>query len=596
DLPFKANDLSGQEYYARNNASHNGGIQKYGFDLGAKRYNADLGGWSMLTLPWSSYDLDPRNEYHVVYGKPVYAMEAGTVVGCWRNAPENAQSARSDEGFGVKEENFLHEKLRTGYMPGGGNILWVDHADGSRALYAHFQPGSIPAALCPIEKSLFNQPNTEGAETTLAQADQVAVERGQYLGRVGNAGNSTGPHLHIHVERAGAAELLRFNHGLATPLNGGDADTDQWTAFKGEPIPPGPTLFWPPRSKGAEYARHGLPSGQFQKWFMHLSDSGYWPTWLDLFSSSGQNYVNMVWRPAKGRWRAWVGIDGNSFQQNFTNSRDDKFYPVLADVALWGGQPRYAAIYREHEPGQFRLRFGLSDEQAEAEFAYATKQGYVPESSSVVSINDQRRHTVLYRKGQVGSFWTRSNMTADEYQQAWQENSAAGRQLRFVDVYRHNNRPYFSAIFTERPKGETIGRHGLTGASYQDAFELASQAGYGVQAVAGYDGASSRRYAAGWFKGPGAQPAAVASVALVEPETSGTPPPEVAADDAESAEPESARDLLRGFLESKLDEAVGETRVSERLRHKDRAVSSSADEGGDIIDRQAARAALSGAR
>ena len=32
---------------------------------------------------------DPKNESYVNYNKPFYAMRDGTVMGCWRNAPDN---------------------------------------------------------------------------------------------------------------------------------------------------------------------------------------------------------------------------------------------------------------------------------------------------------------------------------------------------------------------------------------------------------------------------------------------------------------------------------------------------------------------------
>ncbi|NNL94541.1 MAG: hypothetical protein HKO64_02880, partial [Xanthomonadales bacterium] len=338
----------------------------------------------------------------------------------------------------------------------------------------------------------------------------------------------------------------------------------QWAAFKGGSIPPGPNLIWPPRKLGDHFARHGFPAAQFQKWFLHLSDSGYWLTWIDLFSGAGGDYLNMVWQPARGRWRAHVGIDAGRFQETFNEAVEDRYFPVLADVGTWSGMPRYAAIYRENEPGRFELRFGLTDEQAQAGFKQLVAQGFVPQSSSVISINGQRRHTVLYRKAAAGSFWARSGMTADEYQQAWQLNQAAGRNVRFLDVYRHMGQAYFSAIFSELPKGEGIGKHGLDGSAFQQAFEEGYQEGFRLQLVAGYDGANERRYAASWFR----QAAPLEKAARV-----------VARGPAATADAPSAK-LSIGHAQR------AEQRIPQRMRHRTRAVGSSADEGGDIIHRR----------
>lgn len=67
---------------------------------------------------------------------------------------------------------------RIRYGPASGNHLSID--TGSELVHlAHFRPGTV----------------------TVAVGDRVAA--GQLLGEVGNSGNSTEPHLHLHAERDG---------------------------------------------------------------------------------------------------------------------------------------------------------------------------------------------------------------------------------------------------------------------------------------------------------------------------------------------------------------------------------------------------------
>jgi murein DD-endopeptidase MepM/ murein hydrolase activator NlpD len=63
-----------------------------------------------------------------------------------------------------------------------GNVVVLDLGDGRFATYAHLQAGSIAV-----------QPGAR-------------VRAGQPLARIGNSGNSLGPHLHFHV--SGAIEPL----------------------------------------------------------------------------------------------------------------------------------------------------------------------------------------------------------------------------------------------------------------------------------------------------------------------------------------------------------------------------------------------------
>ncbi|MEW5847928.1 MAG: peptidoglycan DD-metalloendopeptidase family protein [Myxococcota bacterium] len=66
---------------------------------------------------------------------------------------------------------------RVGRDEGYGNFVEVSHPDGTHTLYAH-------------------------AEEVTVRAGQ-AVRRGEQLGRVGQTGRATGPHLHLEVRVAG---------------------------------------------------------------------------------------------------------------------------------------------------------------------------------------------------------------------------------------------------------------------------------------------------------------------------------------------------------------------------------------------------------
>ena len=64
---------------------------------------------------------------------------------------------------------------------GEWNAVYVEHADGMVAWYGHLQSGSLTA---------------KGVGDT--------VERGEFLGRVGSSGASTGPHLHFELQAPSA--------------------------------------------------------------------------------------------------------------------------------------------------------------------------------------------------------------------------------------------------------------------------------------------------------------------------------------------------------------------------------------------------------
>ncbi len=71
-----------------------------------------------------------------------------------------------------------------------GNYVALTHSDGSSTLYMHMKTGTV---------------------TTKAIGDYISV--GEYLGKVGSSGNSTGPHLHFEVQDNFGSRRDPFQNG-----------------------------------------------------------------------------------------------------------------------------------------------------------------------------------------------------------------------------------------------------------------------------------------------------------------------------------------------------------------------------------------------
>lgn len=502
DLPFLADDLQSGERYAWGKKSHAGGVQKFGYDFGARRFDAKNNRWSSVKIDPDEHWANPKNANYVIYGKPAYAIAPGVVVAGWRNAPENPRPKLPEEDqdeIPFEERKWLHTAWREKRMPGGGNHLWIQQDDGVMVLYAHFIPGTIPQALCPNNKPLFDQPGAT-SETDIPEGQRARVEAGQFLGLVGNSGNSTNPHHHLNGQVGEQAEKLHFRRGLWTPLDDDQADIDKWEPFPEHEIPPGPILIWPPRRLGPEYARHGYPAQEFQRLFDHLADSGYMPVWLDGYTVGGETFFNTVWRPATGEWRAFFGQTSQRYQDRVEQARADGFTVTHVESYLTREGVRYALICLKGV-GAWRARHGLTSEQHEQELDQAKQDGFQPGCVSVVSIDGQRFYTVLYRKLDLGKWQVSSRLSAAEYQAAVNDHRDAGQHPFYVSAYMHNGEPHFAAIFSDKPNGTWRARHGLTPETYQDEFELAHGDGLLTRVVTGYDGAQqNHRYAAVWRK------------------------------------------------------------------------------------------------
>ena len=98
-----------------------------------------------------------HNDDYLTFGKAVVAVAPGTVVLAVDGVPDNEPG-----------------DVNKYYVP--GNLVMLDHGSGEYAWYAHLKNGSVRAK--PGQK----------------------VKAGEFIGLVGNSGNSTEPHLHFHIQ------------------------------------------------------------------------------------------------------------------------------------------------------------------------------------------------------------------------------------------------------------------------------------------------------------------------------------------------------------------------------------------------------------
>lgn len=161
-------------------------------------------------IPPTSYlvshfsDMDSRDRPHggidfVVDGSGIgniniIASKSGTVV----YPTDKSQINFEDKGTTIV--NGIIQQNPDG--SGWGNYVTIQHADGTYTRYAHLAKGSI----------------------TVMAGD--VVDQGQVIGKLGNSGTSTGPHLHfeildVNMQRIDPEPFIDFNNPRPTSLNSG---------------------------------------------------------------------------------------------------------------------------------------------------------------------------------------------------------------------------------------------------------------------------------------------------------------------------------------------------------------------------------------
>ncbi|WP_135502584.1 hypothetical protein [Roseovarius aestuariivivens] len=222
---------------------------------------------------WTSLDENggSRNEDRLIFGVPLYAPVDGEVVSCWAGHPENprpgephmARCCGEDCTVGCDTDACPDtEECR---IMRSGNHVSLRRNNGDVVLIAHLQRDTIPTEICP-NRGLFmddarDRSGIFPAESYLRvcetgetpAADDCVTRRprivqGEFLGRAGNSGASSGPHLHIHTQRVRERNGLLQKDGdnIPTRLNYGwlrhRTDESIWKPFRNDAIRNNPVV------------------------------------------------------------------------------------------------------------------------------------------------------------------------------------------------------------------------------------------------------------------------------------------------------------------------------------------------------------------
>ncbi len=206
-FPGRAENLPAGAFWTPGSFHDHSRGQRYAYDLKAVRWVDAVGAWKSYTE--QAYEdqangiaLGSKNEHHLVWGQPVYAMASGWTVECRRREPDHLPGGANK-------------------VP-GANVIKIDHGNGEFAAYAHFMQYSMPVSLCSTESPV------DAGDPPVVH-EPVYVHEGQFLGLVGNSGPSDGPHLHLHLVDGGPETPDGDVRGL--PLNFHDVFAHTYDGF-----------------------------------------------------------------------------------------------------------------------------------------------------------------------------------------------------------------------------------------------------------------------------------------------------------------------------------------------------------------------------
>lgn len=378
-FPGKASDLKEGEFWG--GATSEGGtshhreskFQMFAHDMGVVRWDKNSNKWTQY-YPGTD---GAKNTDYLIWGKPIYAMADGEVLDFAEGNPDDPP--HGDLGKPANSFTILHGE--------------------ERAWYGHLQQGSLNPELCK-----------KGAK----------VKSGQFLGRAGNSGHTSNPHLHIHISKKGVGYPILF-HGIQVTGREKvkaftDIDKNIWTTVTDKGLPYGKNLIWPSDSKPSSKPRI---DGKFAGVFTYGTDGYYmwtgadWASFnskiieyskmgaelidLDLYEENGKRYYNGVWRTDNRKH----GVHSGNWEQfkEWRESLNQKNFRLI-DVEIFkeDGQWKYIGIW---EPGNDKYGFyaGMNWADFTQNWADLNGQGLRLVDVEIYKVKNEWKYAGVWREG-----------------------------------------------------------------------------------------------------------------------------------------------------------------------------------------------------
>jgi hypothetical protein len=422
-----------------------GNNQELGHDLGAIRFDEESRRFTEFRVGTDGAK-DPnkaKNADYLIYEMEVYAIADGEVIICWRNAPENSDPRTPHPARNENPPRIF----------GGGNFLFVRHPNGEVALYAHFKPGTIPAAICPNNDEF----HADGRNDWNAAVSGTLprVRRGDFLGNVGNAGNASGPHLHVslHASTAtgwsagGAARPIPFSsfrHKSSTLTHDLAAD---WKAETSVVLPPGPIVILPSsqRPQYAPAAYVGKPWSDFLAKWQAFEKEGYRLHDFETYVAGGQRLYAGVFQPGTYTPAAYVGKPWDDFLAQWQAFEKQGYRLHDLETYVAGGQTLYAGIF---QPGTYTpaAYVGKPWNDFLAQWQAFEKQNYRIHDFETYVAGGQRLYAGIFKPGTdppaawIGRPW-------DDFLMKWGQLENLNFRLEDLEVYESGGSLLYSGIF-----------------------------------------------------------------------------------------------------------------------------------------------------
>jgi DNA-binding ferritin-like protein len=195
-------------------------------------------------------------------------------------------------------------------------------------------------------------------------------------------------------------------------------------------------------------------------------------------------------------FQARHGLTAQQYQQTFDQLVNQGFRPTCVSGYTENGQERFAAIFEQVGGPAFQARHNLTAQQYQQTFDQLVNQGFRPTRVSGYGVGGQSRFAAIFVQVGGPAFQARHGLTAQQYQQTFDQLVNQGFRVKWVNGHSVGGQEQFAAIFEQIGGPAFQARHGLTAQQYQQTFDQLVNQGFRPTCVSGYSVGGQDRYAA----------------------------------------------------------------------------------------------------
>lgn len=243
------------------------------------------------------------------------------------------------------------------------------------------------------------------------------------------------------------------------------------------------------KGSGAWQARHGLSNADYQRVFNDMLAQGYRLKSVSGYEVGGQDRYAAIWdKSAGGAFAARHGLSSADYQTAFNQMMAQGYRLKMVNGYSVGGKDRYAAIWEKTASPAWAARHNLSAADYQKAFDDMLKQGYRLRWISTYVVGGQDRYAAIWDKGTGPSWQARHHLEEAAFRAQHQAFAAQGYDLICADAATLGGKDYYCGLWEQNPAA-SVAHHGMTSGAYQLKVEELLAQGWQPRFVTGYQGA-----------------------------------------------------------------------------------------------------------